>query len=293
MKKEPNNFRNNIRHWLLSNPKHNPFVLLQLGFGRALTSPFRVLPDFIIIGAEKCGTTSLYDYLIKHPSIISSKTKEVHYFDTNYLGRWWYKAHFPTIFQKLFKKKVITGEATPYYLFHPLTPNRIHEDLPNVKLIIIIRDPTERAFSQYQENLRKNKEELSFEDAIKCENDRLKGEKEKIIKNPKYQSISYWTYSYLSKGIYVEQFKIWFDLFPKNQILILFTSELQTDPQQTLHKVFSFLGLQNHEIKVDEKKNVGKYDPMNSETRKFLQEYFSPYNKKLEELINKKLPWGY
>lgn len=291
------NVKKHLRNWLLSNPRYNPYILSKIGLWRAFTSYFRILPDFIIIGAEKCGTTSLYDYLIKHPSIISSNTKEVHYFDTNYSGLWWYRSHFPTIFQKIllkiFEKKVVTGEATPYYMFHPLVPQRIFQDLPNVKLIVIIRDPVERSYSQYQDNLRKNQEELSFEDAIQNENNRLKGEKEKIIKNPKYNSTAYWAYSYLAKGRYAEQFKKWFSLFPREQFLILYTSKLQTEPQQVLNEVFAFLGISNQKIIVDEKKNVGKYDQMKPETRKILEKYFIPHNEELEKVLGRKNLWEY
>jgi len=235
--------------------------------------------------------------LIKHQSIMPSSTKEVHYFDMNYSGLWWYKSHFPTIFQKILlkicKRKVVTGEATPYYMFHPHAPHRIFQDLPNVKLIVIIRDPVDRAYSQYQDNLRKNQEVLSFEDAIQDESNRLKGERERIIKNPRCNSIPYWAYSYLSKGIYVEQLKNWFNIFPKEQFLILYTSKLQSEPQQILNNVFSFLGISNQIIKIDEKKNVGKYKQMNLETREFLEKYFSSHNKELEELLDRKIPWKY
>ena len=288
-------FKHNLKNWFRSNPKFNPFTYTRIGFARVLTSSLRILPDFIIIGVEKGGTTSLYDYLIRHPSIISARTKEVHYFDTNYLGLWWYKAHFPTIFKKILfkvlKKKILTGEATPYYIFHPLAASRIFKDLPNVKLIVILRDPVDKAYSQYYDNRRKNQEELSFEDAIQKESERTQGEKEKIIKNPKYNSKNYWFFSYLSKGIYSEQLKHWFSIFPRKQFLILETIELQSNPQKVLNEVFSFLGIPKNQINIDEKKNVGKYEKMIPKTRSALENYFSSYNIELEELLDRKFSW--
>jgi hypothetical protein len=283
--------RKYIKYWLISHPKFNPYVLVKIGIGRIVSHPFRMLPDFIIIGSEKCGTTSLYDYMIKHPLIISAKTKEIHYFDINYLGLWWYRSHFPTIFQKIFKKSCITGEATPYYLYHPLVAKRILMDIPKVKLIVILRDPVSRAYSQYHDNLKKNQEVLSFENAIRNENIRIIGEKEKIIKNSNYHSESYWLFSYISKGIYVNQLKDWLKFFDRDKILILDSFDLQSNPQEVLNRVYSFLGISAYSSMVKNKKNVGKYKEMNLETRKNLEEFYKPYNIELEKLLGKKFSW--
>jgi len=268
----------------------------RLGVFRVLTSPFRVFPDFIIIGTEKSGTTSLYDYMIQHPSIFAARTKEVHYFDINYVGEWWYKSHFPTVFKKNYFKrkneKFVTGEATPYYLFHPLVPQRICQTLPKVKLIVILRNPIDRAYSLYHDNIRKKIENLSFEAAIKKEDERLKDEKEKILANSRYNSIIYWGYSYLTGGIYTQQLKTWFNFFHKNQFLILKTDDLQTNPNQVLNKTFSFLNVDNHEIQNLNTMNVGKYKPMETSTREFLHDYFYNYNKELENFLNMKFNWN-
>ena len=156
---------------------------------------------------------------------------------------------------------------------------------------MILRNPVDRAYSQYNDNKRKKMENLSFEEAIKKENERIKDEKEKIIKNPSYNSVAYWSYSYLAKGIYVNQLKEWFKIFPKNQFLILDNSELEKNPQNVLKKIFLFLGISDYPISFKDKKNVGKYREMNSETRKYLSNYFLPYNRQLESLLDKKFPW--
>jgi len=289
------NFKKTVKNWFFNKSKIKPSHIRRIGVFRLITSPFRINPDFIIIGGEKCGTTSLYHYLSQHPAVLSSSTKEVHYFDTNYIGDWWYRAHFPTIFKKKylkkFNKKVVAGEATPYYIWHPLSAKRIFQDFPKIKLIAILRNPIDRAYSQYNDNKRKGIENLSFEEALKNENERIKGEKEKIIKNPSYNSIAYWAYSYLSKGVYVNQLNHWFQFFPKNQILILDNSQLEKNPHKVLQEIFSFLNISDFDIPLKDKKNVGLYDEMKKETRKFLNEYFFIHNQKLEKLLDKKFLW--
>ncbi len=99
---------------------------ISMNFIFELNGFHRVLPNYLIIGAQRCGTTSLYEYLIRHPRILSSLTKEVHYFDYNFdKGQSWYRSFFPSVFSKLYKGNFITGEASPYYFFQPLAPKRI------------------------------------------------------------------------------------------------------------------------------------------------------------------------
>src|SRR3954447_18625468 len=107
---------------------------------RRPTARWRMVPDFLIIGAQRAGTTSLFHYLQRHPSVMQSSIKEVHYFDGSYnRGRRWYLSHFPL--RRATSGGRITGEATPYYLFHPTVPTRVAVDFPDVKLIAILRDP--------------------------------------------------------------------------------------------------------------------------------------------------------
>ena len=113
------------------------------------------------------------------------------------------------------KKKFLTGEATPTYLHHPLTAKRISELLPNIKLIILLRNPIDRAYSHYQMEKRLGYEELTFEEAINFETSRLEGESEKMFKDPNYYSYERQIYSYLTSGIYVDQLKLWMNYFSK------------------------------------------------------------------------------
>src|SRR5690606_20854753 len=142
------------------------------------------LPDFIILGAQKAGTTTIYDNLVKHPDVKPCDIKEVHFFDRNWLkAANWYRAHFPLRTGKEADGnpgKWITGDGSPYYLFHPQVPARVKQICPSSRLIVILREPVERAYSHYQHEKRKDREPLSFEDAIATEEQRLVGEAEKL-----------------------------------------------------------------------------------------------------------------
>ena len=154
------------------------------------------LPDFVIIGAMKSGTTSLYNFVIKHPTIAPAFAKELHYFSIWYkFGELWYRSNFPTnlsrhYFYKKTNQKLLSGEASPTYLFYPTVPSRMKEILPDVKLIVILRNPVDRAYSHYHHMLRRNNESLSFEKAIESEKERCAGERERLIKNPDFVPVS-------------------------------------------------------------------------------------------------------
>lgn len=265
-----------------------------------LTSPIRILPDFIIIGAMRSGTSVLYNYIVTHPFIFPALRKEINFFSTlHYLGTNWYKSNFTLKFTKFIeckikRKKFVTGESTPYYLFHPLSARRIHDLLPNIKLIVILRNPIDRAYSHYHviKNSRdaRKPEKLSFDDAIKEEKKRLENEREKIISNPNYESPTHRRFSYISRGLYVDQLEEWMNFFPRNQFLILTNEDLDSKPIETCNKIFEFLGLPHYEINVL-KKNAGKYEKMKEQTRKFLVEYFKPYNARLSKFLGRDLNW--
>ena len=291
--------KNVIRSLLLQHPKINPYKIFIPGLFRICTSPIRVNPNFFIIGAAKCGTTSLYDYIVKHPQIISAAQKEILFFDESYhMGILWYKAYFFTYLRKYFskilqKKKLITGEANPNYIFHPLTSKRISSRFNQAKIIIILRNPVDRAYSDYNMKVRMNIEKMSFEDALKAEESRLDGELEKILSDEKYFSYNMTAYSYLNRGIYVDQIKNWMSLFPKEQFLILRTEDLESQPTKVLKETFEFLDLPNFDIQDLDRKNVGKYKKMNEDTRKWLVEYFKPHNERLYKYLGRDFHWDY
>jgi hypothetical protein len=257
-----------------------------------------MLPNFIIIGAQRGGTTSLYHYITKHPKIIPALQKEIHFFDINYKkGVSWYQSQFRQnfSFRLIFKKKKIkehiTGEASPYYIYHPHVPKRISKIIPDVKLLALLRNPIERAFSHYHHERSMGVEKMSFEDAIKEEPKRLKGELEKMLSDENYYSFNHQNFSYLDRGIYIDQLVRWEKFFPKKQILILSSEEFYSDPDKICKDVFDFLGLPVINIKNKKTFNKGKYQIMNDKTRLDLVEYFKPHNEKLFNFLKRDFGW--
>ncbi|NEQ36106.1 MAG: hypothetical protein F6K40_07340 [Okeania sp. SIO3I5] len=249
-------------------------------------------PNFIIIGAQKCGTTSLYKYLTKHPQILPATKKEVHFFDLNFdKGMSWYYSHFS---QKETQNKIITGEASPYYIFHPHAPQRISQSLPDIKLIVLLRNPVDRAVSHYYHNrqFRKLREPLSFEEAIQQESSRIEPEINKIIADENYKSLSHRYYSYLSRGIYIQQLVEWMKFFPRQSFLILKSEELWENPGQKMKQVWDFLGVPSQTQEIYEKHNYRRHkNDISAATRMMLTEYFQPYNQRLEEYLGQKFNW--
>jgi len=255
------------------------------------TSPLRVLPDFIVIGVVRGGTTSLFENLSKHPCIYSSSYDELGFFDSNFeLGLNWYRSLFPTIFRKkiseLRKKCFMTYDVTPFYIWNPLVTQRIHDIFPKIKLIAILRNPIDRAYSNYFLGVRSGTENLSFEEAIGKEIELLG--KESLSDQAIYQRPR----SYITKGFYAHQLKPWFEIFRKEQLLILQTEKFATDSSSIFFEIFDFLQLPRHTIHEFKKMNVAKYPPMKEETRMFLKEYYRKYNDDLYALLGKSFDWN-
>ena len=167
----------------------------------------------LIIGAQRSGTTSLFNYLAQHPHVREPLGKEIHYFDLHYArGIRWYRGRFP--FSPRLRPPVITMDASPYYLAHPLAAERAARLLPQVKLIAMLRNPIERAFSHYQHEVRDGRETLTFEQALDREAERLAGEEERLQREPGYYSYNHHRYSYTRRGLYLEQLQRWTEAFP-------------------------------------------------------------------------------
>ena len=261
---------------------------------RQIRGRSRVLPDFIIFGTVRSGTTSLYYNICNHPCIEPADYDEIGFFDSNFeLGINWYKSHFPTINKKniiLKKEKYFaTGEDTPFYFWNEDVINRILKLIPNVRLIAILRNPVDRTYSNYHLARRQKDEESSFEDVIKKEKAFIEKEL-KIGENISFEKeVDIWPF--MSRSIYVEQLKKWYKKFPSEQIHIISTEDFLKEPDATLKNIFEFLNVPNKEISNLEKKKVAKYDKMKDETRKDLLDFFKPYNEQLFDLIGKRFQW--
>jgi len=258
-------------------------------------------PDFIIIGVQKGGTTSLYHYLVQHPQIAPALDKEVHFFDLEFDRGWdWYESRFPG--RKNPEREgdpawtssanqVITGEASPYYIFHPLVPQRIAQALPTIKIIVLLRDPVDRAISHYYHAVRWGFEQLAIADAFTQEKDRLAGEVEKILANPNYQSFNHRHLSYLSRGLYADQLERWFEYFSRDQVLILSSEAFYQAPETYLHKVEQFLGVSPYQLPSYDRYDPGNYQPPDPHLHQQLADYFYHPNQRLMQLLGQHFDW--
>ena len=190
-------------------------------------------------------------------------------------------------------ESLITGEASPYYIFHPLVPRRISEMVPQVKLIVLLRNPVDRAYSHYQHNVRMGREPLSFEEALENEELRLKGETDKMVADESYFSFNHQHFSYLSRGVYVDQLRDWQAYFSSEQILVLKSEDFYSSPSATYNQTLTFLNLPNWNLGEYGKHNYwGKYQPIDSATRKRLIDYYEPYNQELYDYLGTDFGWS-
>lgn len=206
--------------------------------GRLLTGRTGRLPDFLCIGAQKAGTTTLHELLREHPGVHLSPEKEVQYFSLNFdrpLG--WYRSRFADA-----RRRQRVGETSPYYLFHPEAPARIAATLPDVRLIVLVRDPVERALSGYFHSLRAGQETLPVEAAFEAEERRLAGSAAALAA-PGGRHESHRWHGYLGRSRYEEQLARYRSLFPASRLLVIRSEDLFADPRPVLHRVHEFLGL--------------------------------------------------
>ena len=249
------------------------------------------MPNFLIIGFAKCGTTSLYDYMIKHPRILEAGRKEINFFNNEKLfklGIDWYKSNFPSIPNET---GYITGEATPTYILNSVGMERIRNLCPNIKLIVILRNPVDRAISQHHFSIKRGGQYRSLEPAIisgitKIQN--ITNLREKIEQHYGYIPNA----GILSASLYIYFLEKLMKFFSREQLLILKTEDLSEKPNETMNELFNFLGLSSYQISKFPRKNTGSYTPeISDEVRQKLSNFFRPYNQRLEDFLGIKLNW--
>lgn len=261
----------------------------------ALTGPIRVLPDFLIIGAKRCGTTSLFYHLPEHPMISKSHHDNMGFFNDNFhLGVNWYKSFFPTIFVKnKFEKKFgkfLSFDVTSKYMEDECTANNIKKTEPDMKIIVILRNPVDRAYSQFHVSVKEQTEQMNFEDAVSKEIEKLKIEfNEKS--DEKLKKFPLENFHYIKKGLYAMQLKSWFRIFHRENILVLSTEEFEKNQDKIYKKIFNFLEIDDFKIKNQERMQKGHYPPMNTNIRNVLLDFFKPHNDELFSLIGEKFDW--
>ena len=250
-------------------------------------------PDFLIIGAMKCGTTSLYQYLTMHPQVAAANHKELHYFDMNFdKGLNWYFDQFPQN-----KENKITGEATPFYIFSPDIPKKVFQLFPKIKLIVLLRNPVERAISHYYYFDLRNRRRRHDNKEIKLEFDQIFEIEKKRMDDLDafFQAFTFGEIQFYCTGlgIYINQIKRWREYFPECQMLIIDSDNLLNDTANTVNKVFEFLGLPNYNLASYEtyNKNYRKKE-IKKETIDQLYDFYEKYNQELEDYLGIKFNWN-
>ncbi|MFH2127241.1 MAG: sulfotransferase domain-containing protein [Pseudomonadota bacterium] len=271
-----------------------------------------MLPNFLIIGAQRSGTTSLFQVLRRHPQVFIPDVKEVNFFfhDNHYRRG---VEYYQSVFGEASPSALAVGEASPGYICKPGVAQRIYELLPSVKLVAVLRNPVDRAYSQYWDNRRFLAEPLSFEQAID------------VALTPEYR---HGERGYFSRGVYINQIESYLELFEREQMLVLIFEDLKQDPEAVFGRCFDFLGVDpnfrcpemtkasnssmvwdnpvhsfflrrnkyqkwvpKHWIKQACRGPLvkRKYPPMSRKARERLLEFYRPYNQRLEEFLGREL----
>ncbi|MEV0823508.1 sulfotransferase [Nonomuraea rubra] len=264
------------------------------------TSAARVLPSFLITGAQRCGTTSLYRALAQHPLLLKPVLhKGVHYFDVAYeRGPAWYQAHFPlrvsaALLHHRYGTRAQAYESSPYYLFHPLAGERIATDLPGVKLIVLVRDPVERAVSAHAHELARGFEtESHFEYAVEQEATRLAGAEELLRESPFALHHSHRHHAYLARGRYADQLDRLEPLVGRERVLVLDSHRFFAEPEPVYDRVLDFLGVPHLGYPVFERHN-GRALPRRvpQVLARALRDHFEAYDARLARWLGGEPSW--
>jgi hypothetical protein len=273
------------------------------GYGR-LTAAQRLLPSFLICGGQRCGTTSLYRALSGHPAVLKAVLhKGVHYFDLGYRrGARWYRGHFPTYRQaarieRRYNVRVQTFESSPYYMYHPHAMARIAADLPEVKLVVLVRDPVERAYSQHAHEVARGYEsQVDFARALALEPLRLQGVTERMVTDQAYYSFAHQHHGYASRGEYVRYLRRMASHVGRDRIHVVDSAEFFRDPRPVYDAVLDFLGLPRPDeldaaYPVFERHNARPRTPMRDSVRETLAGHFAPYDRKLADWLGWSPSW--
>jgi hypothetical protein len=267
------------------------------------TASVRPLPDFLIAGTKRGGTTSLWNYLVRHPAVlpmfpgVRGRKSTDYFFGNDAHDQRWYRSHFHSRpyrsrLSRRLHQRVVSGEASPYYMMDPRICERIRAVAPDVKLIFLLRDPVLRAYSHYQERVGQGTEVLSFEQALAAEEPRLAGELPRMLTDPKYHSEAHDWYTYRSRGVYHSQLAPFLQAFPAVHVLVLPSEDLYRDPQPTFDVVCQFLGLNPLPLDSFERHNYIPISPMGAGVRRELEDFYAPHNEQLYAMVGRDYGWG-
>lgn len=271
------------------------------GVGTA-TAALRPMPDFVIVGTKRGGTTSLWRYLCEHEGVMplfprAEKLKGLYYFDEESgRGPHWYRSHFPTRATRALAARrlghpVVAGEASPYYLYHPLAPARARQVAPDALIIAVLRDPVERAYSHFKERRSNGTEPLTFEEALDAEAERLAGEEKRIVAHPGTLSFAHRHQSYVDQGRYAPMLERWFEAFGRDRVMVEISEEMYASPQATVDRVTARLGLPARLLEHPEPYNAEPDEGFDPAVRARLRERLAPGVAAVEAVLGRSLPW--
>lgn len=291
-----------VRQLARSIRRRMPDSLIQLlsaalvHWGKA-TAPLRVNPLFIVAGAQRCGTTTLYRLLEQHPNLVRpTASKGIGYFDDSYCeGFRWYRAHFPL---RLTARLIVprsepyyTFESSGYYLVHPLAARRIAHDLPYVKVVVVVRNPVDRAHSAHAHEVARGFDTLGFEEAIRSEPERTRGERERLIADTSYASYAHRHYAYLERGRYAEQISEMRRWLGTDKVYVMEADRFFLDPVAEFRALQDWLGLPLWDPPTVERSNERAREPMPDKLRAELLDYFEPFDADLAEILGRPPSW--
>lgn len=268
-----------------------------------VTARWRPLPDFLVVGTKRGGSTSMWNWLTEHPAVLPMfpsvrGLKSTHYFfDGGSAGLRYYRSHFhSTPYRKVMEKRcghpIVCGEASPLYMFDPRVAPQVVEVVPQVKVIMLLRDPVTRAVSHWQERVKEGVETLSFSDALDAEEERTRGERDRMMQDPGYYSEAFDFFTYRERGVYAPQVEQWRRTFPTEQVLILPSEEFSGRPQQTMDRVSDFLGVPRHPVRIRHRHNVSPSAEVDDRVLDQLRAYYRPHNRELYRLLGEDLGWS-
>jgi hypothetical protein len=241
-------------------------------------------PSFLILGTMKGGTTSLFAHLVSHPFVTPPVTKEIHFFDLNFRkGGEWYAAQLRAGDRS--PGRPFTGEASPYYMFHPEAPRRVAETCPRARLLVLLREPVARAFSHYHHAVRHGFEVLPPEPAFAAEEERIGLQRRLLREGAIEDAPAFQHLSYQARGRYAEQLEAWLEHFPPRQILVLQSERLFRHPAEVCRQARSFVGLPDFGAPPVGKLNAGAYPPPPPRLAEALRKEFEPANDSLARLL--------
>lgn len=246
-------------------------------------------PHFLIIGTQKGGTSSLYSALTQHPQVLRAARKEVHFFDQYYgRGHDWYLKQFPAC-----AGGQVTGEASPFYMAHPLAAERIARHCPDTKLIVLLRNPADRAISHYHQEYRRHHDPLSLPEALDAEEERTRSDWQALAAGKLLTHSAAQRFSYRRRGHYAQQLAPFLQCFPREQLAIHSSEQFFQQPFSLLPLLYHFIGVDAGFRPADLlPRKPGHYGQADQQVRNALLEYYRPLNEQLFDLIGQRFDWS-